>query len=272
MNREIYKNKSFQKELKKESEKVHVKSDFNFLMSHRGLRPKKSHILIAPTGAGKSTLLRSLIIDYLGNNPNKKILLYLTEETLEDFWTEIASIGYNIDAFKNLEVFSEQDYEDNNPQTVMNRFKMYADEFRPDVFFLDNLSTMESYCENDANPKAQTAIVKSLKRYAIYLNKPVFILAHVGGHFKDTGKDLIQPYDIRGCKLAVMQSEFIYTMQPIYINDTRKTFIMVKKFRGQNASNTVFRMEYDVKQKRFKKDHIVNFDEFKEVYNMRNKL
>ena len=269
VNVEIYKNTLFLEELVKESKKVYFSSSFKFLQNHKGWRPKKIHFLIAPTGAGKSTLLRSLILDVVENNPKKKILLYLTEESLQDFWTELAQSGFDLNKFRNITAISEQSYNDNEMVSAFKRFKFYAEEYRPDIIFVDNLSTMTCYGDDI---KAQPKVIKAFKKMAHFLSLPIFILGHTSAEIKEGFQGMIDMSHVRGIKKSTIESEFVYTLQPVTINETRKSFLSIKKSRGQEIKKSLFQLYYHKGAKIFAGDKDLNFDEFKEIFNQRNKL
>lgn len=79
------------------------KTELLVLKHHKGLRPGRLHVMTAPTGADKSTMVRTFIIDQLANSPGSNILVYLSEETSLEFFTELKRAIDNFDTDKSKE-------------------------------------------------------------------------------------------------------------------------------------------------------------------------
>ena len=263
-----YKNTLVLEELRKQSEKVYFRSSFCFLNAHRSWRPSRSHLLIAPPGAGKTTLLRTLIAD-VASNVGKKIAVYLSEETVEDFWTEISYSNMPQELIDSVYPISESDLTDKTARGIFLALSEHVDSVGADIIFIDNVTTMKCYGESFKN---QSYVTECIKALAIKKRLPVLTVAHTGAQIKESYQGLIDMNDIRGSKDIVNQSEFLYILQPLYIGNTRKTFISIKKHRGQPVKNNLFQLFYFESVKLFAKDEPRNFEEFKEIFKERNKL
>lgn len=264
---DINKNPVYLEELKKSATRFYIKSKFEFLNSHYGLRPEKLHTFIAPPGAGKSTLIRTLLVDILTSK--KKPLLYLSEETLKEFYTEMAFIDNGHEIFKNLSVFSEQGQEDKTMFSVLKRMQTHIEDNRPDVLLLDNITTMKSYEESIPN---QYEWVEKLKNLSVYYKIPVVVIAHTDATITENHAQLIDMNKVRGTKRIVNESQFNYVLQPIIAGGERFTFILNKKARGAIINKKIFQLFYFPRVRVFAKDEPRIFDEFKEFFNKRDKL
>ena len=205
-----YKNVLILEELKKESEKVHFKSSFCFLNAHRGWRPSRNHLLLAPPGAGKTTLLRTLVADVAASN--KKVAIYLSEELVEDFWTEISYSNLTAEMLEAVYPISESDIENKTARGVFLALSEHVERVGADIIFIDNVTTMKCYNESFKN---QSFVTECIKALAIKKSLPVLTIAHTGAQIKESYQGLIDMNDIRGSKDIVNQSELLYLLQPL---------------------------------------------------------
>lgn len=263
----IYTNEEVLEELKLEAGQVFFRSSFEFVNATNCWRPEKIHLFLSTTGGGKSTLVRTILLDMLGN-VNKKIGLYLSEETEKEFYTELAFSGYtDIKDFERVTIFSEQELEKSpTAQGTLINMKMLVDEHDIDILLVDNVTTLDSY---EASLKNKTTITKGLKKLASISSIPIVVIAHTDAKFK---QGQIDPNDIRGSKTLVNESHFIYALQPIVKSNGQRNFIAVKKDRGQPVKNKYFELFYYAQRRIFGKDEIVSFETFKEAFNSRDKL
>lgn len=263
----IYTNQEVLEELKLEASQIFFKSSFEFVNATNGWRPEKIHLFLSTTGGGKSTLVRTILLDMLGNF-DKKIGIYLSEETEKEFYTELAFSGYDdIKDFERVKIFSEQELEKSpTAQGTLINMKMLVEENKIDILLVDNITTLDSY---ESSLQNRTLITKGLKKLAAISNIPIVVIAHTDAKFK---QGQIDPNDIRGSKTITLESHFIYALQPVLRSDGQRSFLVVKKDRGQPVKNKHFELFYYSQRRIFGKDEPVDFEVFKEAFNARDKL
>ena len=256
----------------------HVSSKFGFLNAHNGLRNGKLHVMMGSSHSGKSTLLRSLLFDALDNNPDKKIFIFLTEESENDFLKELAVSGYrNQDGLDRLKILCAYDQK-RLPSLADLIF--YLKETEPDIFFFDNITTCNFYA--DASVKAQGDIVYNLKALAKEMDIPFYIVVHTGAEVVDNMRRMIEMNDIRGSKQIVNMAEFFYIAQGFVSSiwdsllkknkEIKRLTIFIKKHRGENCRSRIFYLEYNDQKRLYEKDMEIDFKQFKNYFKDRNHL
>jgi len=240
--------------------------------NHNGLRRNKMHLLIAPTGVGKSTFVRTMIIDFIEHNPEMKVLLWLTEETREDFEDEF-SFGISekvMNNSDNLKIISEQSMGMNeNSEDVYKYVNEIVDYYNYDLVIVDNLTTSKLYL--GATPKEQEKAAGWLKSLC-KKDLALFVIAHAGGAVQENSNKLLDENDIRGNKTLPNLVEFLYILQPFYVGNRLFQFLITKKHRGQPIHSKYIGVKYDKESSTFKESAFVGFDELQNVFRLRNKL
>lgn len=267
-----------QEELISESKEVYARSVFNFLSEHNGYRPGKIHLLMAPTSAGKSTTMRSLLWDYCLNtydDPLKcRVLVWLSEESSADFRMEYAKLKESNLKTRNIHIVSEQDKE----MSLNNRKRLFEhaiNTINPHIIFFDNLTTSEFYAEK--TPKEQQDFAKYLKQVAKIKWIPIVPIAHTSGGVQ-LGTRMLEVNDIRGAKGVVNLAEFVYILQTLNVYDevegvTKKFPILkIHKHRGYVIKNSLFQFKFNPLTLSFQQDRVINWEEFKNIFNKQNKL
>jgi len=253
-------------ELKDISATIKHKSHYNFLTTHRGFRDGKMHVLMGPTHAGKSTLVRSIVVDYLEFNPDRNILVWLSEESASDFATEFYASGYDPDKVDNLWVCSEQDDKVNN----FNKLKEFIESGKCDMVVIDNLTTSNFYM--DTSVKAQGDMAKEIKRLAQAYEVPMLIIVHTGAAAGMNVNRLLDVNDIRGSKTICNLSEFFYILQKFSLAESSYTFLQIAKHRGQEVGHKFFMLRYLAQKKMIAEDVAVKFSEVNKAFQMRVRL
>lgn len=256
--------------LSEESKDQKFKSVFHFLNEHRGWRPGKVHLFLAPTHNGKSTLTRSLIWDFAINTRfDQKCLVWLSEESSEDFRVEFANIGLPAELGNKIVIVSEQD-EELSLNEKKRLFDYAIKSACPSIVFFDNVTTSEFYM--DRKVEEQSNFGSYLKLTAKQQDIPMVIIAHTGG---DTGlnKRFLEANDIRGGKSIVNLAEFLYILQMIKVfNDVTKKVdkfptLRIEKHRSQNdVENLFFQLKYNPVTVSFMEDRPKPYDEFKKLF------
>jgi archaellum biogenesis ATPase FlaH len=239
--------------------------------NHNGLRRNKMHLFMAPTGVGKSTFVRTMIVDFVKNNPEKKMLIWLSEETKEDFMEEIVNC---LPPHKKLadiiHIMSEQSLTENDTIETIKKYMIEAVEFYGyDVVVMDNLTTSRLY--EGRRPDEQSAIamwLKNLCKSGIAL----FIIAHTGARASEMNGKMLDENDVRGSKSITTLTEFLYILQPFYVGNKLYQFLITKKHRSQELHSRHIALDYCSELKIFKESRFVGFSDVVAVYKLRNKL
>ena len=251
-----------------ENEKTEFKSRLAFLNSHNGLRKNKTHLFIAPTGVGKSTFVRTLVRDVIFNNKDSRVFVWLTEETVDEFKSQLSYGLPSHEILNNIEIASEQESE-----LEENTLKIWLEDYismsEPDVVICDNITTSKLYAEKKVSE--QSKIAHWFKRLAGYGNA-LFLIAHTGAEVRENQSRLIDENDIRGSKAITTLVEFLYILQPIWVNQTLYQFLKIKKHRGQDLMHGLYRLNYKKDIKAFENDISVDFEKFADTFKLRNKL
>jgi len=249
-----------------------IKTNVKLFTNHNGLRPNKMHLFMAPTGVGKSTFVRTLTIDFLKNNPDKKMLIWLTEETIEDFEDEFSNcVGFDFKKHTGrLNITSEQDLtEDETADDVKKQMKEMIEKYDYDLVVLDNITTSRLCLGKSSGEQEKSAAwLKSFCKK----NLALFVVAHTGGAVQESSNRLLDENDIRGNKTLVNLTEFLYILQPFRVKNLLFQFLVTKKSRGQEIKSRYIGVEYNKYTRTFSNDAYVDFEELKEIFKKRNRL
>ena len=254
--------------LREESEKIYFETHLKFLKSHGGLRPGCIHTIIGNSHAGKSTLVRSLIIDIVEFNPDKKILVWLSEESEKDFLTEFYIKQHSNKKLKNVGLVSEID-QNNKSSTQIGKLFFEAIKDR-DIVLFDNITTSIFYMDKTAIQ--QSTLSKRLKELALKENVAMIVIAHTSAEITSGVRREIEMNDIRGNKSIVNLSHFFYIIQNFHIDKTIFTTIKITKHRGQECDHRMFCLAYVKEARIYAVDRPIDYNEFKEAFKSRNVL
>jgi len=246
------------------------KSQFSFLKSQNGFRKGKMHLLIGPTGSGKTTFTRSLLIDMIENNPDKKILLYLSEESLEDLKIELSKSDFSFQGKTNVYIISEQDDAMESVNEFFTKVDGCVTKNEIDIIIFDNITTSDFY--NDASVRDQGQFAKRIKNYCSAKQIPCLMIAHTDSKVSDNFNGIINETNIRGSKTITNLVEFLYILQRFQIGKKFVQTLRIVKHRGQNPESKLYLLTFDQNKMLYTKDNSMNFEAFKEAYNERNKL
>ena len=267
--------------LLKEREKVFWYSDYSFLTEHKGHRPGALHLYLGVAHGGKSTLMRSLLIDALKRcKKEKKILVWLSEETENDFLIEFSmALAHlnQIDAkvlLSKILIHSEMNYSNIFPKSdVKLKYKYFKETIlneEIDLILFDNLTTSEFYM--DRSIEDQSYFIRDLKEVVSKANKPFIMVAHTGADMTENSHRLISMNDIRGCKSVINIVQHCYILQRFQINDCYYPTLRITKHRGQSVENKMFYLFFDKDRNLYIKDKCINFLELKDNFKRRNVL
>jgi len=256
--------------IREENSHVYINSDFNFLKCHNGLRPGQMHILIGTSGSGKSTVVRKIILD---SAKKHKVLLWLSEESREDFITALSKNFPQPETARNIKIVSEFDVckdHNVNHEQVFSEYEKHVKSINPSVVFFDNITTSRMYM--GLRPSDQEAMAWKLKGLQNSIDTPVFIVAHTRADVTDTNARIIEDADIRGSKSITNLAQYIYIYQRFHIADYYYPTIRIRKSRGYQVKQNMFLLTYSRDKNAYVCDKEVSFKEFKEAYEKRNKL
>lgn len=246
--------------------KSFFRSEFNFFKSHNGLRENKMHLVIAPTSAGKSTFVRSVLTDLLFRNKDKKILLWLTEETRDEFITEFASTVPEHEVLSNLRIVSEMNTS-YDLEEIKNTIEQSIDLHEIDLLIIDNITTSKFYLDKTTREQSEVA---SWYKW-LSTKTATLLIAHSNGN--EFNNRLLDENDIRGSKTITNIAQFLYVIQPIRIGSKLVQYVNIIKHRGINLrKGRFFKLHYEPELKAFDYDEVVNFEDVKEMFQLRNQL
>ncbi len=259
-----------QEERIKESNTQYFDTDFGFLKTHKGWRPGKIHLALAPTHHGKSTLIRSIVWDYVTHSElfDRPILVWLSEESSDDFKTEMAKIGLPQEILNRVHVASEQDEEfrKESRNLLLGEAIRLSD---PALILFDNITTSCFYLGRTI--EEQDNFANGLKGRAKKNNIPFILIAHTGGE-SQLSKRMLEANDIRGSKSVVNLAEFTYILQtfPIYDEAEKRTYkfptIRIVKHRGYDVGQIFWKLKFNRETMSFMEDRPIDWNEFKSIF------
>jgi ABC-type cobalamin/Fe3+-siderophores transport system ATPase subunit len=261
-------------ELLKTAKETHYNSKFMFLRSHNGFRNGKLHLLLGASSGGKSTVVRSLLFEVLSATPKgKKVLVWLSEESLNDFKTELHKTGIiekGKPLLEKLLLFSEQEYIGKSPQEFQSKLGKYADSGEISFIFFDNMTTSKIYA--DMHPTMQVNVMGFLKSITQRNNIATLLVAHTGATVRGGAKQLIDMNDIRGSKSPVNMVEFLYVLQTVQVRDRMIVTVAIQKHRGQDISGKYYQLRYEKRLMLYIGDFHLEFEDLKQLHKDANKL
>lgn len=195
---------------------------------------------------------------------DKKIFLWLSEETQEEYLGELSRTGFDFDLGK-IHILSEMD----TTISSLESLKLYIIEHNIDFLFLDNLTTSGWYGEDI---KSQTSKTEELMRFVKDTGVSLITFAHTDSKVSENHHSMISMYDIRGSRKIINCSHFIYIMQNVFVDTERYQFMSIAKSRTQSVVQKIFRMIYAPKSRVFAGDKPVSFEDFKGLFAKRNRL
>lgn len=224
-------------------------TELPFLNEHKGLRPGKMHVILSSSGAGKSTLIRTIIIDFLKNNEGN-ILIWLSEETEDDFMTNLA---YAVNEFgpylDRIKLFSEispttanllKNKSGKRHELLLQLFSKIKERDYSLVIF-DNITTSGLYTQNI---NIQPDMIRNMKEIVKTLSCPFVVVAHTAKneHLK---KAMFDNDSIKGSNVPTQIAEYTYAINTLTHKDRRETFLSIDKSRTHNIENRIFHLRYN---------------------------
>lgn len=257
-------------ELRKDLAKTYFSSNFRFLGNHKGFRKGALHLFMAVSGGGKSTLRVSLINDFLERNPGKRILLYLSEETVRDFKTQV-SMNYSLLDLSRVFCLSESKLKNycETKRQMLDAITLEALRVQADIFIYDNLTTSSAYGQKYDD---QELAIDYLKQEIQQLNIPGILFIHTDSKIKKGHDRIIDQSDVRGSRTIANVSEYIYIMQSFEEENEISTVIILDKSRTHTIKNKFYLLDYNRRERKYNYDSELTFGEFNELFANQNKL
>lgn len=248
----------------KHHQKIHYKSRFKFLMSHKGIRPGSFTGLMATAGAGKSTLIKSIISDCAEIT---NVSIYLTEEKTIDYEIKLHEMKSKMDNITFIEEgtipFDDMDLDGAMVILLETLFMTESD-----IIFMDNITTSILY--EKFGIKGQTTLINKLRGFANDSGKTIFYIAHTKKDADNNGYKLFNGGDIRGTYQLYQQAEYFYILQPVSVNNQFFPIMQVAKHRFHEVDARYFLLGF--KDGQYKFDMEINFDKIKDIFKKRNTL
>jgi len=248
------------------------KSEFNFVNSFNGFRPGFLHTFLSNVGGGKSSLAKSIVFDATVMNPNKKILLWLTEDRKID-WEADFFEGLLPEKFENnLRIFSEKDLLKNGKMSPEDLFKfilkaVYEEEI--ELLILDNITTSDFYTIEDYD------LIAKMIQTSMPEEVATVIFAHTNKTYKKYGRDFMEPDNIFGSAYLSKISEFFGCLYGIDVpGDGKYTAMVMEKNRhyGVKSDKKYFNLAYNPNIRMYGSDSPVTYEQFKKVWNEKESL
>lgn len=247
----------------------------SFIDDHFGPRPGCLHTLLGSTGRGKSTLVQSLI---MGWGTKAKILLYLTEESLERLEAKLALKDDDVTYLTpKLHVLHENDLMRTIHANLFSEFLKFLKEklvkTEAKILIIDNITTSQFY---EGKFQNVNPILAGLRKIAQDLNIAVFLVCHTKKGISEATKGLISPDDVRGSAQLAMTSDYFYTFYRIrktmeFSQPIDSAFIYVSKSRDHDNQDNLYKLTYDPLRKRYIKDNLSSFTIFKSFMKERDR-
>lgn len=256
-----------------EKQKFQWETNLNYLKSHKGFRNANIHLFLGTSGAGKSTKMRTIIRDFLIQNPFETIAIWLSEETVDDFKDELAKfkdpllVQYldNIYAVSEMEGMNRE-----NLTELKSNFIRFLDETEPSIMIFDNITTSAMY--DTLSVKDQTAMQGWLKAECIRRHIPFVFFAHTSAEITDSINRLINQQDIKGSRGICNIAQYLYVMQRFELGRLYFPTLRVVKYRGYTVEERLYYLNYDKEESVFSLDWALPWEEFMEAFSKRNQL
>lgn len=247
----------------------------SFIDDHFGPRPGCIHTLLGSTGRGKSTLVQSLI---MGWGVKAKMLLYLTEESLERLEAKLALKDEDVTYLTpKLHVLHENDIVRTIHANSFLKFLEFLKEkiirTEAKILIIDNITTSQFY---EGKLQNVNGILSGLRQIAQELGVAVFLVCHTKKGVSEATKGLISPDDVRGSAQLAMTSDYFYTFYRIrktmdFGQPIDSAFIYVSKSRDHDNQDNLYKLSYDAERKKYTRDTLSSFSVFKSFMKERDR-
>lgn len=252
-------------------------SRYGFTNIHKGFRDGLCHYFLGTSGSGKTTVIRGSIIDCART---RSVLCHLSEEPTTDYKYKInKAVFYDEDdigrlsTLRNINLISE--IEDSykgvdDDISFFRRFKEELNRVKPDIVFMDNLTTSILW---RGTPREQEKSAKMLKQIASEYNIPFVIVVHTKKEISINHRDFIRPEDVRGNNIVAQLADYWYTLQNFIGDFGQAPIVMVQKSRYHDeALRKFFLLSYSKATSSVTKDKQISYEDLNEFFGSRYKL
>ncbi len=249
--------------LRAENEKFFFEpTRFDFLRAHKGFRPGKMHMLLAPISVGKSSLTRSILCDI---SQKHRVLYLSTEETEKDFRIQCAYLK-STPNFENITWRDEDDFlsaigrSSDLISAYINKLDWALVESRAEILFFDNVTVSKAHREI----KLAEDFACALRVLMVKRNIPFFVVGHTSTGIKENM--MFESGDMRGVRTLAIKAEYLYCMarfaQTIENHTTLSNFLRVDKSRAHEGARSMYRMWFDPSEKHYTTSEFYDYDKF----------
>lgn len=252
-----------------ENKEYYFDSNFKFLLSHYGPRPKELHGIIGTTGSGKSTLARALIVDFAkaGN-----IFIWLSEESTKRYSEQLNALTRDERILENIHLYSELSLKNSYKKSIDCFFDQFEERSllsKPKLIFIDNITTSIMY-DDTFGFAGQSRSVERLRKFADIANVPIFYITHTRKGVSDNQKLPIELEDVRGSAQIINTSAYVYILQRFKVKDKFFPCLHVRKHRYHDVPVETFLLEYE--NRTYACDYPLTWDQYNEIFKTRNVL
>jgi ABC-type dipeptide/oligopeptide/nickel transport system ATPase component len=250
-------------------------TELSFLEKHKGIRPGKTHVLIASSGSGKSALMRKIISD---TSKTSRCLIWLSEEDRDEFSESITLL--DLENMQNIRIVSEDDFAGVIGFSLLEKFKeVCIGSFNGDgaeVVFFDNITTSDILTNriND-DSRIESSLINFFKS-TLVSDTPMalWVIAHAKKDIPQINYyKFMSIEDVRGSQTICSKSQHAYTLQ-IFVDENQERYSIIKthKQRGYDTDEKYYSLIYNRAMKSFQKSTEVSYQYVKEVFKRRQKL
>lgn len=217
--------------------------------------------------------MRTIITDFIQNNPAEKVGVWLSEETVDDLKDEMARLDHGeYEALMSSIVATSEMVGMPRGSTVAlkNNFEAFVKDQGLSLLIYDNPTTSAMY--SSLNPSQQDMMQGWLKELCIECGIPFFFFLHTKDGVYDNQPKLIDLSDVRGTKGIANIAQYFYVSQRFEIGGLYYPTLRIRKYRGYTLEDRLYYLNYDKDTSTFNKDWPLPWDEFMEAFKRRNKL
>jgi len=226
---------------KSEKKKTFVKSRYEFLSAHNGLRPGCLHGVISSTGSGKSTLVKCIAAEAA---VQQTVLIWLSEETVKEYQELINFLDKSV--LQNILFVEENEIDEsykNSQSDFFEYFEQMVEESGASLVIIDNVTTSAFYNQR-YGITGQNKTAEYLRNFTKRKGTAILYVAHTQSNISDNYGKVINAEDIRGSKELPLNTEYLYIIQKFTQNDKQYNVLRVAKYRHHEEAAGWFALKF----------------------------